>query len=443
MILEWHSKDPQSVLQRVLSIVQSRDSSWKRVKKSKGNWLISLDWGIDSCIIKGVDTSQGSPGKYYESYKFYRKTDFIYCSKGEIVLAESILPPYLVLLITGTYRKSKEIQNMIRTYNNHFAFTSIGISCDERYQHRDHGVYTVRVQDQIHHYLNDLMPQDASKKLSGIQFYFYDPEHQVSNRMATLPRLDVTIVERLVKLMEPNPYSEFLKHASSLDNIKEYHIVIRLDPGLDQKTYNRPTFMEVAGIWIEDESGETNNKKHWEIKVYTKSGRSRRVKYYYGCYDPLQYMLIFPNGEPGWHCNIPRAGCRINKNKSGLEISSGNYSYFEDLLTRERQGFNGPGIDSLEADDDDTPSTNNKRRKRKSVTCREYYMYKLQDRPNDTSYILRFGRLFQQYIVDNYIKIETMRRLDFLKNNQKKTRQEHYQGVINSVIRSCGWRESR
>ncbi|GAA0155831.1 hypothetical protein LIER_38161 [Lithospermum erythrorhizon] len=166
---------------------------------------------------------------------------------------------------------------MIRTYNNHFAFTSICISCDDIYQQRDHGVYTVRVQGHIHHYLNDLMSQDASKKLSGIQFYFYDLEHQVSNRMMTPPRLDVVIVERLVKLMEPNPYSEFLQHASSLDNIEECHIVIRSDLGLDQRTYNRSTFTEVAGIWIEDESGETNNSEHWDIRVYTKSGKSRII----------------------------------------------------------------------------------------------------------------------------------------------------------------------
>ncbi|GAA0174231.1 hypothetical protein LIER_27670 [Lithospermum erythrorhizon] len=108
------------------------------------------------------------PCKYCGAYKFYRETDYICCSKGEIVLAESILPPYLVLLITRTDPKSKEFQSMIKTYNNHFAFTSIGISCDDKYQRRDHGVYTVRVQGQIHHYLNDLIPQDASKNLSGI-----------------------------------------------------------------------------------------------------------------------------------------------------------------------------------------------------------------------------------------------------------------------------------
>ncbi|GAA0183399.1 hypothetical protein LIER_30815 [Lithospermum erythrorhizon] len=100
-------------------------------------------------------------------------------------------------------------------------------------------------------------------------------------------------------------------------------------------------------------------------------------------------------------------------------MSNANYSSFEDLLSADARGFIGPGIDCLQTNENDVVPDDNQRRSRKNVSCREYYMYKLQERPNDKSYILRFGRLFQQYIVDNYIKIETMR-LDFLRNNQKK-----------------------
>ncbi|GAA0167566.1 hypothetical protein LIER_40405 [Lithospermum erythrorhizon] len=109
---------------------------------------------------------------------------------------------HLVQLINGTDERFKEFQNMIRTYDNHFAFTTIGITCDDKYQQRDHGIYTVKVQGQIHHYPNDLIPQDASKKMTGIQFYFFDPDHQVSNRLAAIPRLDASIVEKLVELLE-------------------------------------------------------------------------------------------------------------------------------------------------------------------------------------------------------------------------------------------------
>ncbi|GAA0161917.1 hypothetical protein LIER_18124 [Lithospermum erythrorhizon] len=127
------------------------------------------------------------------------------------------------------------------------------MDCDEKLQRRDHGIYTVKVHGQVHHFPDDLIPLDDSK------------------------RLDACIVENLVAVMDSNPYSLFLKQASALENIDEYHIVIRSDPGLDQRAYNRPTSMEVAGIWTEDESGETNLSEAWDIRVYTKSGSSHKV----------------------------------------------------------------------------------------------------------------------------------------------------------------------
>ena len=42
------------------------------------------------------------------------------------------------------------------------------------------------------------------------------------------------------------------------------------------------------------------------IRVYTNSNRSQLVNYYYGCYDPLQYPLLFPYGQNGWHCGIQK-----------------------------------------------------------------------------------------------------------------------------------------
>ncbi|GAA0166266.1 hypothetical protein LIER_40159 [Lithospermum erythrorhizon] len=182
--------------------------------------------------------------------------------------------------------------------------------------------------------------------MKGVQFYFYDSEHQISNRISAMPSLDASIVKNLVVS----------------------------DPGLDQRTCNKPLSNEVDGIWIEDESEENANADMLDIRVYTKS----------------------------------------------------------DILAQEQQEFIGPSIDTDIDMNEDSPLNHNQRRKRTTVSYREYYDYKLQDRVNDKSYILRFGRLLQQYIVDNYIKIESMR-LQFLKTNQKNTRREYYQGVQDSV----------
>lgn len=46
--------------------------------------------------------------------------------------------------------------------------------------------------------------------------------------------------------------------------------------------------------------------------------------------------------------------------------------------------------------------------------------------------LLRTGRLFQQYIVDIYVKIENTL-LDHIRDNQKNIRADLYQGLLDSL----------
>ena len=34
--------------------------------------------------------------------------------------------------------------------------------------------------------------------------------------------------------------------------------------------------------------------------VYPNSGRPQFIRAYYGCYDPLSYLVLYPGGETGW-----------------------------------------------------------------------------------------------------------------------------------------------
>ncbi|GAA0158737.1 hypothetical protein LIER_15683 [Lithospermum erythrorhizon] len=45
------SRESSRVVQRIISLVQCRASSWTRVKKTKANWLVCISWGIDPCIF--------------------------------------------------------------------------------------------------------------------------------------------------------------------------------------------------------------------------------------------------------------------------------------------------------------------------------------------------------------------------------------------------------
>nr|GEV12946.1 ATP-dependent DNA helicase PIF1-like [Tanacetum cinerariifolium] len=94
----------------------------------------------------------------------------------------------------------------------------------------------------------------------------------------------------------------------------------------------------------------------------------------------------------------------------------------------------GVDIRELVDDEDDAPEDEegiNIPTGRKTVTMREYYCYKFQIRPYH-SLILFGGRLFQQFVVDTYVKIETSR-LQFCEKNQSTIRVDLYQGIVDCV----------
>ncbi|XP_071688036.1 uncharacterized protein [Rutidosis leptorrhynchoides] len=101
----------------------------------------------------------------------------------------------------------------------------------------------------------------------------------------------------------------------------------------------------------------------------------------------LQYPLLFPYGEKGYHEEIPYRN-------------------------------------------------NNERRKtiRGFVTMREFYCYMIQQRENEGTTLLRGGRLFQQYLVDAFTAIEEQR-LKWLRNHQNELRLDLYNNVCDAVTR--------
>jgi hypothetical protein len=69
---------------------------------------------------------------------------------------------------------------------------------------------------------------------------------------------------------------------------------------------------------------------------------------------------------------------------------------------------------------------------RMTVSIRDYYWYRFQIRPSIFNPILHGKRLFQQFVVDIYIKIES-HRLDWMRSHQTELRADLYQGFCDSL----------
>lgn len=71
-------------------------------------------------------------------------------------------------------------------------------------------------------------------------------------------------------------------------------------------------------------------------------------------------------------------------------------------------------------------------RGRNGITLREYAAYRLQHRGTESPHILLGCRLFQEFIVDQWCKVEA-HRLSWIRQNQEKLRADVYQGLMDHL----------
>ncbi|XP_051220245.1 uncharacterized protein [Lolium perenne] len=359
------------------------------------------------------------------------------CRKGKVKIATPEVPQELRRLFTSQVDEdAKYFRKHIRYFNSHFSFTSLGVTLDKTVSTASKtGVYTFRAQGALYYKMDDLVPGGQGPR--HLQLYFYDTDETLEHRVKRSPDLDINIVRAILKILEDNPYVQTFKSIGSVPNLDEYRISLNTDIRLDQRRYNAPTASQVAAMWVE--GSDPQNTFDRQVVVYGKGDRPIFIRAYYGCYDPLAYPLFFPRGETGWNRwmpyekppkvaksknqdDTPKVAHGENQNDNehehlqGLHQSSNvqleeNTDEVEENTDEVEENTDEVTDDEEDQDDDDTGG------KRKFVSAREYYCFKLQ-----------------QWAVDMYIKMETMR-LDFFSKpkNQKRIRAELYQGVVDVI----------
>ena len=199
-----------------------------------------------------------------------------------------------------------------------------------------------------------LPPEEAHPKF--LQVYFLDCFAEDAAR--GIQGLNKQIIRNITSWFhQNNHYVRELKTAKEIiqeNTFEERKIVIREDrrpQGEHLRRYNVQTAAKVA-ILMDNEP--TENK---DIVIRLKDGHLKRISELHPGYDPMQYPLLFPYGTDGYH-----------------------------IYMKARNG--------------------------RKITQQQYYSFHMMVR--DGNYLLQGARLFQQYLVDAYCKIDT-ERLQFLR----------------------------
>ncbi|XP_058746222.1 uncharacterized protein LOC131619101 [Vicia villosa] len=305
---------------------------------------------------------------------FHHESRDTCCSGGKVSFPRVDAPTEFQELFLDGSAEGKHFRQHIRSYNYVLSFTSIGVHVDESILASGRGIYTFRAQGAFYHNIGSFYPNEGDRP-RFLQLYIYDTDNELHYRMRENPQLDESVVQKLQRLLHQyNPFVIRFKQLSLLPNISDCSLILKERPS-NHPQYNLPSAEQVAAIIV---GGDTESMAYGrDINVIRHDGNLKKVQETKGYYDPLQYPILFPFGTHGWDVN--------------------------------------------------TANCNGRR-----VSCRAYYSYMLQIRPSDQSMLLNAGRLLQQYIVDNYVKIESGR-LRWIREHQSNIRAEVYQGLQDAL----------
>ena len=324
------------------------------------------------------------------------------CNHGSVSLNPvQPLPPLLEQLTTHQHPDSALFLKHIRAYNSNLSFTSVGAKVEER---GGGGPPCYIISGQLCHRMGSLL-STPNHQARFAQIYLYDGEEQEVLRTALLlrtigrrnERLTIRLRGLMVQLQEiilnVNCYARFFRNAQQiLQEHPSIDLELRMTSARDTQhrgRFNLPIGDELAVVL--PGHGEPGEPHERDIVVRKADGGLRRVHMLHPSYDALQYPLLFPYGEDGWHINIP------------LRV-----------------------IVQPEEHEMDTPN----HRRRKMVTLMQYLSYRLMVREN--THIHRFQRLFLQYCVDSYARLEGQR-LSYIRTHQRELRVESYRGVNDAL----------
>ena len=317
------------------------------------------------------------------------------CCKGKVDgISDFDLPEDLEWLYTSDDPMAVHFRENSRTYNNGMAMSSITATKGWRSRTHNKKMDSMLTSGgQLFRRVGSMLPVQGEQP-KCVQTYFYGGDEATKWRILNTKRNISSRSEKRTYTKVFNKLNDILTGANntyieSFLGVKEYVETHLKDKIWDVKLsihanespsslkhkgrLNAPSVNEIA-ILLPSDDVITKNHKRYVTVNYRQKGDKDELQFipdYHRAYDPLQYPLIFPRGQDGWHCDLQH-------------------------------------------------------------TCLQHTNYMLMYRKGIVNPILCGRSLGQQYIVDQFAKAE-LSRLNYIECNQKEMRAEVYSGAKDAM----------
>ncbi|CAM0871336.1 unnamed protein product [Alopecurus aequalis] len=346
-------------------------------------------WSAERCKRKSV--SKGQPPVYNRC-----------CRAGKISLPgfHDWPEPLKELLRFDGGAPSSHFLRLIRHYNSLFCFTSMGANID-RSINVGGAPYVFKMCGVVFHRIGTFLPTDG-RDPQFAQLYIVNSADELRYRMNVFgeeggdDEADPAIVQQLIHMLNVHNHlvqkyrfaRERLRLSGSVD------VAIHFfgdEGGFHGDRFSGPTGCEVAALIVGDLAPD---RSRFDVVVEPTSGQLQEVSSLNPSLMALQYPLLFPHGDKGYHLGI---------------------------------SYKRPSVESAASTTRRPSST-----RRSEVSMLEYYCYYFHYKGNEPNPYTCCGRLSQQIIVNAYSCVEA-NRLAYHFFNQESLRSETYQGISDAM----------
>ena len=310
------------------------------------------------------------------------------CNHGKVILERlQNFPDELKELFSGTHKFSKIFFLNIGRINMSFSFASFNANVINFHDRRP-GPFCFKIQGQIYYQINTALNPESGQDPSYGQLFIYDGEeaNKLRSNQCNIDPTLLGILDNLMRkhnifaksymMMDEEIKMQQLQRAETNQVLPELNLTFTLKQGLDPGRYNIQKCNEVVAIFTTNSDGEIPDS---HVVIRNKNTKQlRRVSSMDPNVELWTYPLFFPHGSQGWHTDLKK----VNSNRR--------------------------------------------------VTRLNYIRDQIAIRDNEFNAFIRGGRLFQQYLVDSYVKIERDR-INWCNSHQKELRAESYQGLLDYV----------
>eukprot|EP00980_Cylindrotheca_fusiformis_P001154 scaffold319_cov97-Cylindrotheca_fusiformis.AAC.14 len=301
---------------------------------------------------------------------FENETTTHFCcvgGKGSHETMQSI-PAFLEALL-----RNRHFRTHIRAYNCTFQIATMGSTLRKTdpnsFYAADNFPFHIRVHGMIYHSIPPVLPREGVQPRFA-QLYIIDNalDQIIVNSKANNYDLDQAVANTILQFLKRNnPWAIAISRNVRKFMVEQNFHNVRLDIQNGTGQFTAPSADDIAGF-IPDDSMEFD--RHRSILLH--SGVDNK----FSCisemnpnYDPTHYVLMFPHGDPGW----------------SLDWKNSRFCP-----------------------------------KKTDGTLLKFYRQRMQIRKSSNTLAL-FGRLFHEYVVDQWSKIEKSR-LDYIRTHQKDLR---------------------